>query len=258
MGWPISGRYSPGSGVPRWDSVKKHRESTESRTSDEYRVFTDMPSSSSEYEYDGDGNDVVDFFNRTSNYDQLIRSMDRGDHDAFSAWMRGAFMHGQQYKGFDNMTADYQDMTRRFDKILDQSVVNEGITLRRLATAELVLGAGNRKVSSLAQLQALEGQVLTSKGNMSTAAAAHGLGIGSESSKDVEYVIKIPPGAKGAGMWIGDRRIGGWGAKQREFMTNRDINLRVGKTTYNSKTGKYEVEMFFDGRNEHDYGKRKK
>jgi len=221
-----------------------------------YKEFTDRPSRTSEFEYQGDGRETVRWFDDNSNYDELIRSMNNDDHGAFRSWMNGYWMSGRMYQGYDNLSSGEQAMVRSYDKILDQSVVREAFTVRRLATAELVLGAGNRNVTSLEQLQAMRGQIVTSKGNMSTAAASRGLGIGSASRKSVEYVMKFPAGSKGAGMWIGDRRIGGWGAKQREFMTNRDINFRVGNTTYNSRTGKYEVELIFDGRNEHDYGRR--
>lgn len=228
----------------------------EERDTTNYHEFTDMPSRSSEYEYQGDGRETVDWFRNNSNFDELIRSMNGDDRGAFQSWMNGYWMAGQMYRGYDNLTNGEQSMIRSYDKILDQSVIREAFTVRRLATSELVLGAGNRSVTSLEQLQALRGQTITSTGNMSTGAAAHGLGIGSASRKPVEYVMKFPAGSKGAGMWIGDRRIGGWGAKQREFMTNRDINFTVGNTTYNRRTGKYEVELIYAGRNEHDYGRR--
>ncbi len=221
-----------------------------------YKEFTDLPSRTSEFEFQGSGRETVQWFNDNSNYDELIRSMNYDDHDAFQSWMNGYWMSGQMYRGYDNLTRGEQERVRSYDKILDQSVIREAFTVRRLATAELVLGAGNRSVTSLEQLQALRGQVVTSTGNMSTAAAARGLGIGSASRKAVEYVMKFPAGSKGAGMWIGDNRIGGWGARQREFMTNRDINFRVGDTKYNSRTGKYEVELIYTGRNDHDYGRR--
>ena len=71
---------------------------------------------------------------------------------------------------------------------------------------------------------------------MSFGAASQGLTIG-DSSKKVEYKLRIPPGSKGAGMWIGDKRINGWGAEQREFMSNRDSVFKVGKTTYDKRRG---------------------
>ena len=227
----------------------------EEREAADYHVFRDS-GTVSEWEFRGDGRETVQWFNDNSNYDELIRGMDYDDHSAFRSWMNGYWMSGQMYRGYDNLTRREQSMVRSYDNILDQSVIREAFTVRRLATAELVLGAGNSSVTSLEQLQALRGKTITSAGNMSTAAASRGLGIGSESRKPIEYVMKFPAGSKGAGMWIGDTRIGGWGAKQREFMTNRDINFRVGNTTYNSRTGKYEVELIYTGRNEHDYGRR--
>ena len=56
-------------------------------------------------------------------------------------------------------------------------------------------------------------------------------------------------------MWVGDHRVNGWGPEQREFMTNRDIIVSVGKTTYDSGSGKYTVNLYYMGREKHDYGK---
>ena len=152
---------------------------------------------------------------------------------------------------------DYEkNLTRTYDNILDRSVLNHGLVAHRYSTAELVLGAGH-KTATLAELQAAEGSLVTSKGSMSFGAASTGLGIG-DSRKQIEYELKIPAGAKGAGMWIADSRIHGWGTKQLEFMTNRDIVLRVGKTVFDSARNKYVVEVYYEGRTEHDYGKKKK
>lgn len=227
----------------------------EERETTDYHVFPDR-SIVNEWEFRGTGRETVEWFNNNSNYDELIRSMDYDDHGAFRSWMNGYWMGGQMYRDFDSLSPGERQMIRSYDKILDQSVVREAFTVRRQATAELVLGAGNRIPTSIEQLRALQGTTITSKGCMSTAAASRGLAIGDSASKSIEYVMKFPAGTKGAGMWIGDRRIGGWGAKQREFMTNRDINFRVGNTTYNSRTGKYEVELIYTGRNEHNYGRR--
>jgi hypothetical protein len=93
---------------------------------------------------------------------------------------------------------------------------------------------------------------------MSTGAAKTGLGIGSSSGKQVRLRIQIPAGAKGAGMWIGDSRIHGWGAKQLEFMTNRDSYFKVGKTVFDKASGMYVVNIKWVGHDKHDYGKKKK
>lgn len=57
-------------------------------------------------------------------------------------------------------------------------------------------------------------------------------------------------------MHYGDQRINAWGNQQREFMTNRDIVLRVGKTTFDNDSGKYVVDLYYEGRVAHDYGKK--
>jgi len=206
-----------------------------------------------EWDYAGYGEDTIDFFKKNSNYSELVDEMDEDEREAFHQWCSGIMMGGDQYNGFDNMSDHKQMLTRTYDKYLDRATLDESIELRRLATPELVLGAGHR-TATLEELKAMKGRIVTSKGNMSTAAASEGLGIGSSRSKPVEYAFKIPAGSTGAGMWIGDHRINGWEAKQREFMMNRDTSFRVGKTTYDKKRGKYIVEMEYVGLGEHDYG----
>lgn len=208
------------------------------------------------FEYGGSGREQVEFFKKWSNAYELIKNMTSKERNAFLWWAGGHFMHGQQYEGWDNMSSDEQEATRMYDNILDRATLNHGLVARRYSTAELVLGAGH-KTATLAELQAAEGSLVTSKGSMSFGAAATGLGIG-DSSKQIEYELKIPAGSKGAGMWIADSRIHGWGVKQREFMTNRDIVLRVGKTVFDSSRNKYIVEVYYEGRTAHDYGKKKK
>lgn len=210
-----------------------------------------------EWDYGTDYRETENFFKSSSNYDELISEMSADERSDFKSWCGGHFMFGQQYMDFDLMDDYEQDMTRTYDKYLDRSVLTQSVELRRLATPELVLGKG-KKTCTLEELQAMEGSVVTSKGSMSTAAAAEGLGIGSKSRKPVEYKIKIAGGSKGAGMWIGDGRINHWEGRQREFMTNRDSMYRVGKTTYDKKRGKFITEIEFIGVGEHDYGKKGK
>ena len=111
-----------------------------------------------------------------------------------------------------------QQLTRVYDKYLDQSVINAGVEVRRLGSAELLLGSGRSLARSIEELKALEGRDIFAKGSMSFGAAAEGLYIGGDSRKNVEYKLRIPGGSKGAGMWIGDSRINGWGPEQREFL----------------------------------------
>ena len=211
-----------------------------------------------EWNFRGDGKEAVDFFNANSNYDELIKSMNSKDRIAFQdVWVPGHFMHGQMYNGFENLSYYDKEAVRSYDKILDQSVIREGFTVRRQATAEFLLGKGNAFPRSLEQLRGLKGKTITSIANMSTAAAGRGLGIGMSDRKAIEYVMKFPPNSKGAGMWIGDTRINHFGVRQREFMTNRDIQFRVGDTKYNPRTRKYEVELIYVGRKEHDYGSKR-
>lgn len=227
----------------------------ESKSSAPAKTFDATPID--EWDYGRDYRDTEAFFKSASNYDTLIGEMSDSERRDFMKWCGGHFMDGSQYKGFDKMDKEDQRLTRTYDKYLDRTVLTQSVELRRLATPELVLGKG-KKTCTLAELQAMEGSVVTSKGSMSTAAAAEGLGIGSKSTKPVEYKITIAGGSKGAGMWIGDGRINHWEGRQREFMTNRDSIYRVGKTTYDKKRDKFITEIEFVGVGEHDYGKKGK
>ncbi len=208
------------------------------------------------FAYEDDDGATDRFFQSNSNYDRLISEMDYDERSAFRRWTEGHFMGGQQYGGFDNMSETDQERTRIYDKYLDQATLAQGIEVSRIATAELVLGKGRTR-GSLEELRLMEGKTVISRGSMSTAAAPEGLEIGSSRrAKNVEYHITIPGGTKGAGMWVGDNRINGWGDDQREFMVNRDTMFRVGKTTYDKGRDLYKVNLEYIGRQEHDYGTR--
>jgi len=114
------------------------------------------------------------------------------------------------------------------------------------------LGKGNTTPKAK-QLQAMEGKDILCKGAMSTAAAQTGLRI---SADQVEYKIHIPAGAKGAGMWIGNTAVNpSFGVDQREFVMNRDSMYKVGKSKFNRSRNIYEVDVFWIGLSQHDYGK---
>lgn len=233
---------------------------TQNQGNDRYKEFNDIEQSGYRggWYYDGDGKEQEDFFKKYSNFDEIIDSMDARERSAWNDhWVPGDFMYGQQYQGWDNMTRQEQAWTKTFDKFLDKSELKHGVVLTRRTDAQLVLGAGH-KTATLEELKAAEGSIVTSKGNMSFGAAKHGLTIGDDSKK-IEYRLSIPGGSKGAGMWIGDKRINShFGNQQREFMTNRDTAYKVGKTTYDAKRGVYIVNIKYIGRQEHDYGKKKK
>ena len=216
--------------------------------SDKYKVFRDKASGT--HTYDGSGREVTKFFDQNSNYDELINSLTRDEIRAFIDWASGTFM-GSNKSSFGNLTSREQDMLRVYDKILDKAQLNDGIVVRRLASFSLV-NSGSRAVPSTDALVKMEGNLINVGMPLSTSAAAQGLTIGAR-GKNVEYVIHIPKGSTGAGMWIGDHRINHWGPQQREFMVNRDTIFRQGKTTYNSSRGIYEVELFYVGRSKHKY-----
>ena len=204
--------------------------------------------------FTGSGEEVDQFFrDNTNNYDLIEEaSRDRQAIRAFDSWSVGDFMDGQQYGGFSNMDTDLQDKTRIFDKYLDRSVINKGFETRRLASAELLRGSGNRGITEQ-QLKNLVGETFITQGNMSTSAASTGLDIG-YGEKPIEYIFAFPKGSVGAGMWIGDRRINDeWGNQQREFMTNRDSAFKLESYKWNEKRKLFEVKMKWVGHGEHDY-----
>ena len=215
--------------------------------SGDYRVFKDTASGG--YNYTGTGKDVQDFFKRQSNFEEIVKSLSSRDVDDFYKWAIGNFM-GSNKAEWSTLSSYEQRMLKTYDKVLDKSVLHEGIVVRRLASFSLV-NNGSRSIPS--DFVSMEGNLVNVRMPLSSSAAAEGLTIGS-SGKNVEYVIHIPAGSKGAGMWIGDYRINSeWGPKQREFMVNRDTIFRQGKTTYNSKRGVYEVELHYVGRTKHKY-----
>lgn len=175
--------------------------------------------------------------------------MDRNTRDAFRAWSSGYFMDGTQYFGWENIEDGDKAAMQRIDDVLDKSVLKQGVVVTRLATARLIMDNRN---ATLKQMKAQKGKIVKCKGNLSTGAASEGLVIG-DSGKKCEYHIHIPP-SKGAGMWIGDQRINGWGAVQREFIMNRDSFYEVGDTVYDSKRNKYVTDIYWRGRDKHDYG----
>lgn len=205
-------------------------------------------------EFEGDGKDQVNFFKNNTNAYKLINSMTRDETEAFLNWTRGRFMTRSVWYGWDRMSESQQERARIYDRILDKATLDKGIIVNRLTDGMLLLNKSG--VSSLKELQAKEGQYIRVNSYMSASAAKEGLEIG-DSDKQVQLRIHIPAGSTGAGMWVGHSKINGWGARQREFMTNRNIGLRVGKTTYNKSTGIYTVNMYYEGREEHDYGKKR-
>ena len=174
----------------------------------------------------------------------------------FESWTEGYFMDGKQWAGYENMMPLYQAMTRTYDKFIDLSVINEGVELTRLSDAQLIFGKG-KHTATLAQIQKLQGQEISAKGNMSFSAAAEGLDI-SGTEPPIQYKLKIPKGTKGAAMWIGDERVNpNWESAQREVITNRDIVMKIGKARKKKlSNGRevIEVDLMYQRRMPHDYG----
>lgn len=244
----MGGRSSEGS--KGFNSASSSSSSSISRGT--YKEFDNVERSS--FFYEGDGKEQIEWFNKYSNYNELIDNMNETEKDAFNKWAYGYFTNGQQYRGWDTLEDDDKQRTQIYDDYLDKATLSHGIVVSRGSDAKLILGPDNER-ATFEQLKAAEGSIITSKGNMSFAAAKHGLAVG-DPTKQIEYKLHIPGGTTGAGMWIGDTRINDvYGAKQLEFMTNRDISVRVGKTVYDAERDKYIVHLEYLGRRKHDYGK---
>lgn len=204
-------------------------------------------------EYKGSGEAVNSFFEKNSNYKELIDQMsDQEKKDFKNIWSRGKMMHGEQYGEFSDMTPRYQQATRNFDRILDQATINESIEVARMSDAQLLFGAGT-KTGTLDDFTAMKGQQITCGANMSFSAASEGLAINWKEPPTVEYHLKIPEGSTGSGMYIGDKEINIWGDRQREFMTNRNIWMTVGDTEYDEERKLYKVEILYGGQLPHEY-----
>lgn len=216
---------------------------------DKFHIFPDK--SSGTHTYEGSGADTVQFFKDTSNFDKIISGLDITQREAFEEWASGYFMGSNKVEKFSDLSKRSQQLLRIYDKTLDKSNLTEGLVVRRLASFSLI-NNGSRSIPSKDELKAMEGNLVKLNMPLSTSAAAEGLTIGTM-GKNVEYVFHIPGGTVGSGMWIGDTRINGWGAKQREFMVNRDTVYQQGPTTYNSKRGVYEVNLYYIGREKHKY-----
>lgn len=204
------------------------------------------------WDYEGDGEAQKTFFREYSNCNRLIGEMSDRDKERFRAWSSGDFMFGQQYRGFSNMDKRDQEATRTFDKVLDKSFIMKGVQVVRRSDAQLLFGEGHR-TTNIKELKAMKGKIIHSKANLSFAAAKEGLTIGHADEKPIEYRLKIPGGSKGAGMYIADHRIHAWGRRQREFMSNRDVNFKVGDPVYDKARGLFVVDLEYAGREEHDY-----
>lgn len=217
----------------------------------EYTEFDDTPDGG--FEYRGSDTDELVFMDENTNYRRLLDSMDYTDIDAFERWTEGHFMDGQQYRGFKHMSERDQNRTRIYDRILDQATLDKGLVVVRRATPQM-LGLDMYDKPTEAQLKRMRGKVIYQAANMSCGVAKQGLTIGDyDGAKSMEYRIHIPGGTKGAGMWVGNEQINGWGSRQREFMTNRDTLYSIGNSKYDADRGVTVVDLYYIGRTKHKY-----
>lgn len=224
----------------------------------DYKRFTDEAEDNNySWEYIGTGREQSQFFRENSNFDEVAKNITDSERDSLENWFAGRLMRGQQYGDFNDMTRREQRWTRDLDAVIDESTLDKGVVVVRRASGELLMGKGHRGLT-LEEAQSMKGNLVFSKGALSTGAASQGLTIG-DSSKPVEYRIHIVGGSKGACLWGGEKSINpGWGRKQREVIMNRESYYMVGDSTYDSSRGIIVTDVFWAGRSEHDYGFGKK
>ena len=162
-------------------------------------------------------------------------------------------MDSDQWRDWNNIPLYKQRIIRDIARKLDESRLDRGMIIARAGSGEL-LGIGPM-ARNLGQLQAMKGKELPVNGMMAWGAAKEGLRIpGGWQDKNIEFKLKIPAGTRGSGMWIGDKRVHTyWGNRQREYITNRDIIVRVGDSRYDRRRGKYIVELEYVGRRSHPF-----
>lgn len=190
-----------------------------------------------------DAKEVRQFFRDNTDYEDWINGFTVADRHALRSWASGYFMDGSHYdKPLEKLYSHDKEVLQRIYDQIDKVTIKQPFVTYRKAGYEL-LGKTNL---SLQEIKAMEGEEVGTLGGMSTSAATHGLDIGR--TKPVEYEFHFPGGSKGAGAYIGDRRINpDWGAGQREFMTRGEIKFRVGKATEQSD-GTIKVEMHYVGK----------
>ena len=238
------------SGIKRGSSGGKTAVPTKYKEFDAEPLPPSIPGDTYDYG-DVGAAETVKWFEDNTNFREILAGTTMSEQNALYLYTQGHFMDGQIYKGFSSMTPMDQHYVRHYDSMLDKSEVRSSVKLTRFATPELLFGGGIR-TTTLTELQAMKGKVITSKANLSTAAAKTGLSIG-DSDKTIEYKIHIPAGAKGVGMYIGVNHYHAWGTRQREFMLNRDTDFLVGDSRYDARRKVFEVDLYFQGLNPHDY-----
>lgn len=222
-----------------------------------YQEFSGVDQDKDGFEYDDKRHDqdIIDWFAEHTNNQELFDNMTDEERIAWRSWISGDYMEGTLYP--DHPRFD-ENSYKFFIGQLDKGNLDTPITVRRRATTELLFGIDkildeDDLSSSLGQLQAMEGAIVTNGAPMSAGAASSGLTIGGGYLKPVEYVFHMPA-MKGAGLYIGDPKINSvFGPDQREFVINSDLVWAVGKTR-KVKRGRetvYEVDMYCLGRGDH-------
>lgn len=214
-------------------------------------TFTDTSEHTFMPSHDFDYNaDIVRYFGDNSNIEQLIPLMSNAERNDWDRWARGAFMGSATYY-YALLDQYQQQMLKTYDKYIDKSSFNEDIAVRTLAGYSIL--TGSRSVPSDAEWANIVNQPIKLDMPMSSAAAAHGLTIGS-SGKNVEYVWHIPKNVKGVAMPLVDGRINReWKERQREVIMGRDNYWKPTKRNFNKKRGVWEIHMSYIGKDKHDY-----
>lgn len=207
-----------------------------------YHEFTGYPGSNKQ--------ETHDFFDNANNasqadWENLISSI----KDAYNGMKD---FTGSSYKGYfaqlyttpwEKIQPEYRKKIAALSNAIRNYELKQNIVVRR-STDFQIFGASKSADLSLSDLQSFEGKFLHNNSFLSSSAAKKGVAI--QSSK-VDLKIHVPAG-KGWGAFVGKSGLSSLGSGESEFLLNNNLWFRVGKSRYNSTTGKNEVDLYIVGR----------
>lgn len=207
-----------------------------------YHEFTGSPGSNT--------GETHAFFNDANNTNQsdwenLISSI----KDAYNGMKD---FTGSSYNGYfaklyntewSKIPPEYRKKIAALSNAIRNYELKQNIVVHR-STDFQIFGAAKSANLSLSDLQSFEGKYLHNNSFLSSAAAYRGVGV--QSSK-VDLKIHVPAG-KGWGAFVGKSGLSSLGSNESEFLLNNNLWFKVGKSRFNAKTGKNEVDLYIVGR----------
>lgn len=159
---------------------------------------------------------------------------------------------GSSYNGYfaklyntewSKIPPEYRKKIAALSNAIRNYELKQNIVVHR-STDFQIFGAAKSANLSLSDLQSFEGKYLHNNSFLSSSAAHRGVGI--QSSK-VDLKIHVPAG-KGWGAFVGKSGLSSLGSSESEFLLNNNLWFKVGKSRYNAKSGKNEVDLYIVGR----------